>query len=99
MIHHSCPRALCRQPSISLRPQIYRSNSLVASALYTVVYVNFVAGSVSTPCLPGSYFSAITAVMARYDAYPPVLQVTLRSPDVSFSCGARHRHPRRHPPG
>jgi len=72
--------------SISLRPQIYRSNSLVASALYTVAYVNFVAGSVSTPCLPGSYFSAITAVMARYDAYPPVLQVSLRLPDTSFTC-------------
>lgn len=73
--------------AISLRPQIYRSNSLVASALYTVAYVNFVAGSVSTPCVPGSYFSAISAVMARYDAYPPVLQVSLRLPDTSFSCG------------
>lgn len=72
--------------SISLRPQIYRSNSLITSALYTVAYVNFVAGSVSTPCLPGTYFSAISAVMARYDAYPPVLQVSLRSPDVHFNC-------------
>ncbi|MGE5828629.1 MAG: hypothetical protein ACM30G_09745, partial [Micromonosporaceae bacterium] len=68
--------------SISLRPQIYRSNSLVASALYAVAYSNFVAGSVSTSCLPASYFSAITAIMTRYDATPQSLLVNWRSLDV-----------------
>jgi hypothetical protein len=72
--------------AISVRPQIYRSNSLVASQLYAVVYTNLVAGNATTSCVPGTYFSAITAVAARYDHYPPVIQTTLRLPDVNFSC-------------
>lgn len=39
-------------------------------------------------CVDASYFGAATAVVARYDLYPPVIGATKRSPDVHIGCGA-----------
>jgi hypothetical protein len=73
----------------TLQVQLYRSNSLVASDSATFPYTYGVYGTVGiTDCVAGSYFGAATAVVARYDLYPPVIGATKRSLDVSIGCGS-----------
>jgi hypothetical protein len=77
----------------SLQIQLYRSNSLVASDIATFPYTYGVYGTVGiTDCVAGSYFGAATAVVARYDLYPPVISATKRSADVSIGCGGPPVH-------
>jgi hypothetical protein len=72
----------------SLQIQLYRDNSLVASDGATFPYTYGVAGTVGvTECTAGTYFGAATAVVARYDHYPPVIGATKRSADVQIGCG------------
>jgi hypothetical protein len=72
----------------SLQIQLYRSNSLVASDMATFPYTYGVYGTVGIPdCVAGSYFGVTTAVVARYDHYPPVISASKRSADVSIGCG------------
>jgi hypothetical protein len=73
----------------TLQVQLYRSNSLVASDSATFPYTYGVYGTVGiTDCVEGSYFGAATAIVARYDLYPPVIGATKRSFDVSIGCGS-----------
>lgn len=72
----------------SLQIQLYRSDSLVASDIATFPYTYGIYGTVGiTDCVAGSYFGAATAVVARYDLYPPVISASKRSVDVSIGCG------------
>jgi hypothetical protein len=73
----------------TLQVQLYRSGSLVASDSATYPYTYGVYGTVGiADCVPGTYFGAATAVLARYDHYPPVIGATKRSLDVSIGCGS-----------
>jgi hypothetical protein len=73
----------------TLQIQLYRSNSLVASNSATYPYTYGVYGTVGIPdCVAGGYFGAATAIVARYDHYPPVIGATKRSLDVSIGCGS-----------
>jgi hypothetical protein len=72
----------------TLQIQLYRSDSLVASDSATYPYTYGISGTVGiADCVAGSYFGAATAVVARYDLYPPVIGATKRSVDVSIGCG------------
>jgi hypothetical protein len=72
----------------TLQVQLYRSDSLVASDSATFPYTYGIYGTVGiADCVAGSYFGAVTAVVARYDLYPPVIGATKRSADVSIGCG------------
>lgn len=72
----------------TLQIQLYRSNSLVASDQATFPFTYGIVGTVGiADCVPGGYFGAVTAVVARYDLYPPVIGATKRSLDVSIGCG------------
>ena len=72
----------------TLQVQLYRSGSLVASDSATFPYTYGIYGTVGiADCVAGSYFGAATAVVARYDLYPPVIGATKRSVDVSIGCG------------
>jgi hypothetical protein len=72
----------------TLQIQLYRSDSLVASDSATFPYTYGIYGTVGiADCVAGSYFGAVTAVVARYDLYPPVIGATKRSVDVSIGCG------------
>ena len=73
----------------TLQIQLYRSDSLVASDSATFPYTYGISGTVGiADCVAGSYFGAVTAVVARYDLYPPVIGATKRSVDVSVGCGS-----------
>lgn len=73
----------------TLQVQLYRSDSLVASDSATFPYTYGIYGTVGiADCVAGSYFGAATAVVARYDLYPPVIGATKRSVDVSIGCGS-----------
>lgn len=72
----------------TLQIQLYRSDTLVASDSATFPYTYGITGTVGiADCVAGSYFGAATAVVARYDLYPPVIGATKRSVDVSIGCG------------
>jgi hypothetical protein len=72
----------------TLQIQLYRDGSLVTSDIATYPYTFGVYGTVGiTDCVPGTYFGAATAVLARYDLTPPVISATKRSFDVQISCG------------
>lgn len=72
----------------TLQVQLYRNNSLVASDIATFPFTYGIYGTVGiADCVAGDYFGAATAVVARYDLYPPVISATKRSIDVSIGCG------------
>jgi hypothetical protein len=72
----------------SLQVQLYRDGSLVASDMATFPFTYGIFGTVGiSDCVAGTYFGAATAVVARYDLYPPVVGATKRSFDVGIGCG------------
>lgn len=72
----------------TLEIQLYRDDNLVVSDRATFAFTPGVQGRVGIPsCVPGRYFGAATAVVARFDLIPPVIAATKRSVDVQIGCG------------
>lgn len=72
----------------TLEVQLYRDDRLVVSDRASFPFTPGIQGRVGIPtCVPGRYFGAATAVVARFDLTPPVLAATTRSADVQIGCG------------
>ena len=72
----------------TLEIQLYRDDNLVASDRATFPFTPGIQGRIGIPnCVPGRYFGAATAVVARFDLTPPVIAATKRSANVQIGCG------------